>query len=88
MSVIADDAFGSFVVLVSREVDAARAKYPGNEHRVAAVTCEFGEAMVEYQKLLTNRDDSSIENFHKELIQLAGTIFRLINEGDRTLDAN
>lgn len=85
MTIFADDAFYRFINDLGNEIERARENYPGNLHRVASLSCEYGEVMVEYQKLLGSRPGASIENMKAELLQVAAMAYRIITEGDPTL---
>lgn len=73
---------GRFLELVAKEIEIARAKYPGNKDRVLAVSFEYGEVMVECQRLRCNREGASHMHLGNELIQLAAVAGRLFVESD------
>ena len=67
---------GLTMTAVGAEVMRARAKFPGNEHLLAALTEEVGELA---QAMLQGKPRDEIE---KEAIQVACVAIRIVEEGD------
>jgi len=66
----------NFIINLANEIKRARAKFPGNEHMLGALTEEVGEvakALLEQQ---------STEQLHHECTQVACVAVRIIQEGD------
>lgn len=69
-----------FLNEVQREVNKARQAFPTNEHLIAAATEEFGELIKAV--LDHTQKDGSEEAIHKEGVQAAAMVARLVLEGD------
>jgi NTP pyrophosphatase (non-canonical NTP hydrolase) len=67
---------GTTLGALMNEVTAARAKFPGNRHLLAALTEEVGELA---QAMLQKQ---SRERIQKEALQVACVALRILEEGD------
>jgi hypothetical protein len=63
---------------LSDEIEAARAKYPGNNHRLLALQGEVNEVLHAYVT-------GDAEKVRAEVLQVAATAMRLYEEGDSAL---
>jgi hypothetical protein len=77
------DKEAAFVAAALAEVTRARAIFPENTHRIAALVEELGEAT---QALLDFEEGkTTTEHVMRELEQLGAMVIRLATEGDRSL---
>lgn len=75
-----------FIVDVVREVRRARAMWPGNDHKLAALTEEVGELTkaLLHHDYEVDKPDATPEAIWREAVQVAAMAVRVATEGDST----